>query len=198
MQVMKRGTLYIPAPPKFERVGALGHHSLSDWDITGQGNAGYSLDNTVYVSPPKSLKVTIMLEVNVFPHVTPYCNLPSTIDIAEGIMITWVKKQIPGGALYSYMGCGTAFAHLGSATASFDWTKYRFLWWNSWNLSNQPCLAKRLDVWDGSQWVLGGVDYSGSRLILNGTNRCFLDISRNKNQPTAWCWLDDTEIWRAA
>lgn len=197
---------------KFERVA--GHHSFADWETFNVSGAVYQgsvyLSNSVYKTPPASLVMTLGSDPNHGDHAFMACKLPETIDILQGMITTWAKVQGQSGPNINPPKVRFGIGPLGDMpkfTAQFnlainaDWKRMRILWFNTWDVYENPKLSLRIDTWDGSQWIPGDITQSSvPRLVADGTNRVILYGQNN------WSWygysfniyFDETEIWRAA
>ncbi len=188
------------------------HHSASDWDFS---DADWTLDPEMYISAPKSLKITNN------GHKSVLCRYPTTRVLPEGQIITWLRQTAPGRAagvsFRNQAALGTAsfldaYAILctdehswssyrinaGAPTNLGDWDivtdldtwyKYRFTWFIDLTEEEETALFLRLERWEADEWVNYGAWHDTvNQWAASEINRCGLKCYYANDR------YDDTEI----
>lgn len=197
------------------------HHSVSDWDRSAATT--YVLDDTQYVSAPRSLKVGgagAEFALKLF-----LCREATTQNLPQGRIVTWHRRSAEGywpgiafrnqsalGSVSRDNGYELAVRHTGYSlwryvaaaetfigsrdltTNNLTWYQDRITWWNGLTADGEDALTLMLERYLAGEWVQQG-DW------LYDTANQFKDSETNRcglritQHEDHPVWFDDTEIW---
>jgi len=199
---------------------AVPHHSASDWDFS----CTWGLDNSIYVIPPASLRVTTTNDA--IARLPVLCRKADTLNLPQGRIETQWRNSYTGYALnaiyfrqQSTLGafdtnntymfwvasdrCYAAKRVAGTPTTfgSFQYDSHAINTWyrERWTWWKEAgALAMRYEYWNGSQWVTVTPDIYDSSPSFegSGTNRCGVGVNAmgGGGSQSHNLWFDSTLI----
>jgi hypothetical protein len=182
-----------------------------DWDFQ---NAGWTIDNTTYVSSPSSYKeaagyttlsrrtncqvlpqgriITNFRASNTARYLHLSCRNQAALGTADMLNTYAVIRALAGSNAQARRFVDGSYAwtaDIGAVDALSinTWYKFRITWWNDWG-----SLRFRLERWVTDAWVQEGIDVSdpANTWATSGVNRVGF-----ASGGSASVWQDDTEIW---
>lgn len=185
------------APSNLQPVLKHPHQSVADWDFLYLSDwsayTRWRLDIVNYISAPSSLLF------QPFPLDAQQYALHKFLtiqDLKAGSIRGWGRKQFAGvGLAYYYIGVTGPTSQgirLSATSLTLVWRRFRYDWWQGFDLTNEPATLIDAYNWDGSIWVYTSRRYEPP--MTGNVNR--VGVGCTTQSLGSAQWFDDTEIWR--
>lgn len=174
-----------------------GKHSTADWDFLTVADwapaPAFDLTPYAFVSPPTSMHADTDI---VNQECYALCNIAASLDLKEGILISWSRKYRAGLALlYFYIGVtgpGSRGIPIRCQNPIGSWGKGNLQWWQGSDLSGLPATVVIYSILTDGEWVQ---EYTAYYPPMSGNvNR--VGVGSTHQSLGRGGFFDDTEIWR--